>query len=115
MPEFDAHVLVCTTVTGDGNHCGDKGGPEMREKFNELLMEHGLLGKVNISNTGCTSQHRFCESSQGTVVVYGPGAEIGGTWYIATVDDVEEIVTEHLGKGNRVERIVNDRIGVNMG
>ena len=114
MPEFDAHVLVCTHVTGDDNHCGDKGGPAIREKFNEMLMERGLLGKVNISNTACTSQHRFCEVSECSITVYGPGAKNGGTWYIITPDDVEEIVNEHLVKGEKVERLLNDRLSTRL-
>ena len=115
MPEFNAHVLVCTTVTGDDNHCGDKAGPSVREKFNELLAKHELIGKVNISATGCTSQHRFCEQSQCSIIVYGPGSESGGTWYIVNEDNVKEIVTEHLVKGKKVESLVNDRLSVSLG
>lgn len=115
MPEFDAQVFVCNTVTGDGNHCGDKGGFAVRERFNELLKEHDLLGKVMISNTGCTSQHRFCETEQCSVIVYGPGADKGGTWYIVTPDNVEEIVTQHLKNGQKVESLRNDRLSVKLG
>ena len=114
MPEFNSQVFVCTTVTGDDNHCGDKGGPAIREKFNQMLQEHGLLGKVMISNTGCTSQHRFCETSQCSITVYGPGAENGGTWYVVTEDDVEEVVKEHLINGTRVDRLINDRLNVKL-
>ena len=115
MPEFNSQVFVCTHVTGDDNHCGDKGGFAVREKFNELLKEHGLLGKLMISNTGCTSQHRFCERDQCSVILYGPGSENGGTWYIVTSDNVEEIVTEHLLKGEKVEALRNNRLSVKLG
>ena len=115
MPEFNAHVLVCTAVTGDDNHCGDKAGPAVREKFNELLAKHDLIGKVNISATGCTSQHRYCDQSQCSITVYGPGAEKGGTWYIVNEDNVEDIVTEHLVKGQKVNSLVNDRLSVKLG
>ena len=114
MPEFGSQVFVCNTVTGDDNHCGDKGGFAVRERFNELLREHGLLGKVMISNTGCTSQHRFCESEQCSVIVYGPGADKGGTWYIVTPDNVEEIIGQHLEKGQKVESLLNDRMSVKL-
>lgn len=114
MPEFNSQVFVCNQVTGDDNHCGDKGGFQVREKFNELLKEHGLLGKVMISNTGCTSQHRFCESEQCSITVYGPGTETGGTWYKVTPDEVEEIITEHIIKGQKVERLINDRLSVKL-
>jgi TPP-dependent pyruvate/acetoin dehydrogenase alpha subunit len=114
MPEFDAHVLVCTAVTGDNNHCGDKAGPAVREKFNEMLQKHGLIGKVNVSATGCTSQHRYCEGNQCSITIYGPGAANGGTWYITTVDDVEEIVTKHLVGGQKLESLRNERLGTKL-
>jgi (2Fe-2S) ferredoxin len=110
MPDFTAHVLVCTNTENadDKRHCGDKGGPAVRQKFNQLLVQHKLLEKVTVSNVGCTSQHRFCDGSQGNVIVYGPRAEMGGTWYTATADDVEEIITEHLINGRIVERLRNN-------
>ena len=114
MPEFESQVFVCNAKTGDDNHCGDKGGFDVRTKFNELLKEHDLLGKVMISNTGCTSQHRFCESEQCSVIVYGPGADKGGTWYIVTPDNVEEIISQHLEKGQKVDSLLNDRLSVKL-
>ena len=37
----------------------------------------------------------------------GPTAELGGVWYVAAPDDVEEIITEHLIGGRPVERLRN--------
>lgn len=109
MPEYAAHVLVCNNTEGaeDRRHCGDKGGPAVRKRFDELLVSHGLLDKVTISNVGCTSQHRFCDGSQGNVIVYGPSHTLGGTWYSVTPDDVDEIITEHLINSRVVGRIHN--------
>ena len=109
MPDYVAHVLCCTNSENAENrrHCGDKGGREVRQKFNELLVEHNLLETVTVSNIGCTSQHGSCDVSQASVTVYGPGAALGGTWYVATPDDMEEIVTEHLVNGRIVERLKN--------
>ena len=58
MPDYGAHVLVCNNSEGaeDKRHCGDKNGAAVRQKFNELLVKHGLLEKVTVSNVGCTSQ-----------------------------------------------------------
>lgn len=114
MPEFESQVFVCNGKTDDGNHCGDKGSAAIRARFNELLKEHDLLGKVMISNTGCTSQHRFCETEQGSITVYGPGADKGGTWYIVTPDNVEEVITQHLKGGQKVDSLVNDRVSVKL-
>ena len=79
MPDYQAHVMVCTNRDDpeDTRHCGGKNGPAVRQRFNELLVKHKLIEKVTISNVGCTSQHRLCESSQGTVIVYGPSHELG--------------------------------------
>jgi (2Fe-2S) ferredoxin len=109
MPEYSAHVLVCTNSEGaeDKRHCGDKAGLEIRKRFNELLVSHGLVEKVTVNNVGCTSQHAQCSPGQGSITVYGPGADIGGTWYVASPDDVEEIITEHLENGRSVDRLRN--------
>ena len=109
MPDYQAHVMVCTSRDDpeDTFHCGGKNGSAVRQSFNELLVKHKLIEKVTISNVGCTGQHRLCESSQGTVIVYGPSHELGGTWYVASPEDVEEIITKHLINGRVVERILN--------
>ncbi len=109
MPDYNAQVFVCTNSENaeDRRHCGDKGGSAVRQKFNELLVQHKLLEKVSVNNVGCTSQHKFCDGSQGNVIVFGPGHALGGTWYTASPDDVEEIISEHLVNGRVVERIRN--------
>ncbi len=114
MAEFQAHVLVCTNSEGaeDKRHCGDKGGHEVRRRFNEALARHGLLQSVTICDVGCTSQHKACEEAQGSVVIYGPTGAMGGTWYNVEPDDVEEVVTEHLVNGRKVSRLVNEERSV---
>jgi predicted metal-binding protein len=116
MPDYDAHVLVCTNSEDaeDRRHCGDKAGSALRQRFNELLVKHELIEKVTINDVGCTSQHRACATDQGTVIVYGPGAASGGTWYIASTDDVDEIITEHLIKGQIVDRLQNKERAVKL-
>ena len=117
MADYTAQVLVCTNSEGaeDQRHCGDKSGREVRQRFNELLVSHGLMDRVTVSNMGCTSQHRLCDTSQGSIIVYGPDPALGGTWYVASPDDVEEIVTEHLVNGRVVERLHNKERAVKFG
>ena len=114
MPEFAAQVFICNNSEGaeDKRHCGDKGGRQIRRRFNELLVQHNQQERVTVSNVGCTSQHALCDSTQGNVIVYGPDPALGGTWYAASPDDVEEIITEHLINGRVVGRIVNDQRSV---
>ena len=116
MPDYMAQVFVCTNSEDaeDKRHCGDKSGAALRQKFNELLVSHDLVDKVTICNVGCTSQHRLCDTGQGTVIVYGPQHKSGGTWYVASPDDVDEIITEHLINGRVVERIRNTARAVGL-
>ena len=109
MPDFKAQVFVCATVDAavDGRHCGSKGGPEIREKFNRQIVEHGLISTVSVNGVGCTSQHGLCAQEEGSITVIGPKAEMGATWYRITPDDVDEIITEHLIGGRIVERLLN--------
>lgn len=116
MAEYSSHVLVCTNSENaeDRRHCGDKGGAAVRQKFNELLVAHDLIDKVTVNNVGCTSQHRICGEPDATVIVYGPTAELGGTWYQTSADDVEEIISEHLENGRVVGRLRNEERSVSL-
>ncbi len=76
------------------------------------LARRKLLDKVTICDVGCTSQHRQCEKDQASAIVYGPSPELGGTWYIASPDDVEEIITEHVVNGRVVDRLRNSQRSV---
>ena len=109
MPDFKAQVFVCATVDAevDGRHCGSKGGSEIRAKFNRQIVEHGLISTAAVNGVGCTSQHGLCAQEECSVIVIGPKAEMGATWYVITPDDVDEIITEHLIGGRVVERLVN--------
>jgi NADH-quinone oxidoreductase subunit F len=116
MAEFEAQVLVCSNSEGaeDRRHCGDKAGAEVRQKFNQLLVRHRLQDRVTICDVGCTGQHRACDTTQGSITVYGPASSQGGVWYIVSPDDVEEIITEHLINGRVVERLRNEERSVKL-
>ena len=116
MAEFEAQVLVCTNSEGaeDKRHCGDKAGEQVRQRFNQLLVKHGLQERVTICDVGCPSQHRKCDTTQGSLIVYGPSPAQGGVWYVASPDDVEEIITEHLINGRVVERLRNDERSIKL-
>ena len=93
MELYRAHVLVC-----GGTGCTASGSGELIKHFEEKLKEHGLEKEVKLVRTGCFG---LCEA--GPVVIVYPE----GTFYSRVkTDDVEEIVTEHLLKGRRVQHLV---------
>jgi (2Fe-2S) ferredoxin len=67
-------------------------------KFLEEIEERDLGGEVFINNTGC-----FGICDKGPIVVVYPD----NVWYgSVSVDDVPEILTEHIEGGNVVDRLV---------
>ncbi len=88
-----SHVLIC-----GGTGCTSSGSVALREKLAEELKVMGLEDEVKIVQTGC-----FGLCALGPIMIVYPE----GTFYSrVTVDDVHEIVEEHLLKGRRVERLV---------
>ena len=93
MDLFRAHVLVC-----GGTGCTSSGSAELIKRFEEQLAANGLDKEVKVVRTGCFG---LCEA--GPVVIVYPE----GTFYSRIkVEDVDEIVTEHLLKGRIVSHLV---------
>ena len=93
-----AHVLVC-----GGTGCTSSGSVTIREIFEKELAANGIADEVQIIQTGC-----FGLCALGPVVIVYPE----GTFYSqVTPDDVSEIVSSHLVKGELVQRLVYDDIG----
>jgi (2Fe-2S) ferredoxin len=65
--------------------------------FIEEIEDRGLGGEVMVSNTGCLS---LCEKGP-VVVIYPDNIWYGGV----TLDDVEEIINEHIEGGNVLKRL----------
>lgn len=95
------HIFVCTSSRPNGQQkgaCHTKDGVEIMMKFMEEIEDRDLGGEVFITNTGC-----FGICDKGPIVVVYPD----NVWYgSVTVDDVEEIMDEHIEGGNPVERLV---------
>jgi len=97
------HVFVC-----NGKSCAAVGSAEVKAAFEAELQKRNLrYGKESkgrnpsgeIVLTDCSSVG-FC--SIGTAVLVYPE----GVWYAQVcAEDVEEIIEEHLKKGNVVERL----------
>lgn len=100
MPPFERHVFVCVNRRADGHHrgsCAAKGAERLRDRLKLAAKAAGLTGVVRVNAAGCLDA---CEDGA-SVVVYPECV-----WYRGvTVDDVDEIVREHLVGGRPVERL----------
>ena len=93
MDLFRAHVLVC-----GGTGCSSSGSAELIKRFEEQIAKNGLDKEVKVVRTGCFG---LCEA--GPVVIVYPE----GIFYSRIkVDDVDEIVSEHLLKGRIVQHLI---------
>ncbi len=93
MDLYRAHVLVCG---GTGCHSG--GSADIHELMEKEIAGNGLEKEVKVIKTGCFG---LCEV--GPIVIVYPE----GTFYSRVkTDDVAEIVSEHLLKGRKVERLI---------
>ena len=90
---YRSHVLVC-----GGTGCTSSKSMEIIKLMNELLRENNIENEVKVIHTGCFG---LCEKGP-IVVVYPEGA----TYSRVTLEDVKEIVEEHLVKGRNVKRLL---------
>jgi (2Fe-2S) ferredoxin len=100
MPSLSRHVFVCTNERAADNPkgcCKRKGGDAVRDRLKAELAARGLGKLIRANNAGCLDQ---CEHGV-TIVVYPEQV-----WYgHVTVDDVTEIVDNHLIGGEIVTRL----------
>lgn len=103
MPYYKHHIFVCTNHREDGSQCcAQYNAQEMRDYMKQRSKELGLVrsGEVRVNSAGCLNR---CEL--GPVIVIYPDE----TWYtFVDKDDIDEIIDEHLVKGNIVERLLID-------
>ena len=88
-----SHVLIC-----GGTGCTSSGSVKIKDAMTAEIAAMGLDEEVKVVGTGC-----FGLCALGPIMIVYPE----GTFYSnVTVDDVHEIVEEHLLKGRPVERLV---------
>jgi len=90
---YRSHVLVC-----GGTGCTSSKSMDIIEQMNKLLRENNIDNEVKVIHTGCFG---LCEKGP-IVVIYPEGA----TYSRVTIEDVKEIVEEHLVKGRIVKRLL---------
>ena len=92
---YRAHVMIC-----GGTGCTAGGSVKLQEALAEELKKHDLQDEINIVQTGC-----FGLCALGPIMVVYPGDVF---YSRVTVDDIPEIVEEHLLKGRVVERLIHE-------
>ena len=88
-----ATVLVC-----GGTGCTSSSSPKIIKEFEDQIAKKGLENEVKVIQTGC-----FGLCALGPIVIVYPE---GAFYSTVKVEDVEEIVTEHLLNGNIVTRLL---------
>lgn len=100
MNYYQRHVFFCTNQRTDGKaSCGDHGSAELRAYAKERTKALGMAGagQVRVNIAGCMGR---CE--EGPVLVVYPE----GVWYTyEDKADIDEIIEEHLVKGQVVESL----------
>ncbi len=93
MQFYRAHVLVCA-----GTGCTSSNSLKIMEEMETLLKVNDLDNEIKIVKTGC-----FGLCAEGPIVVIYPE---GSMYTRVGVEDVKEIVEEHLVKGRIVRRLL---------
>ena len=107
MPEFERHLFICVNERGEGDPrgcCVMRGSRDLAAAFKKQLYNRGLKRIVRANKAQCLDQ---CAHGA-AMVAYPEGVWYGGV----TLDDVEEIIEQHIIGGNPVERLVipSDRL-----
>ncbi len=90
---YRSHVLVC-----GGTGCTSSGSQQIMEALKAEIEKNGLTEEVSVVQTGC---HGLC--ALGPIMIIYPDA----TFYsMVKVEDIPEIVAEHLLKGRVVTRLL---------
>ena len=89
MSRIRSHIMVCT-----GTGCSSSESPKIIEAFEAELKKAKMDQEVRVVKTGC-----FGLCAMGPIVMVFPE---GACYTKVTVDDVAEIVSEHIVKGRIV-------------
>ncbi|HRG57464.1 MAG TPA: (2Fe-2S) ferredoxin domain-containing protein [Bacteroidia bacterium] len=98
-PRYEKHIFICTNQRAEGQRvcCGETHGLALTAAFKEAIKEKKLHVKMRAQKAGCFD---ICEFGP-NVIVYPEGVYYGKV----TLEDVNEIVEEHLLHNRPVERL----------
>ncbi len=91
--DVKAHILVC-----GGTGCQSSDSLKIQKKFEEELKKQNLEQGVSVVLTGC-----FGLCALGPIVVVYPS---GSFYSRVSVEDIEKIVAQHIGKGEPVKELL---------
>ncbi len=94
MSHIRSNIMVCT-----GTGCSSSDSPKILAAFEEELKKTGMDQEVRVVKTGC-----FGLCAMGPIVMIFPE---GACYTHVKVEDVEEIVAEHIVKGRIVQRLLH--------
>lgn len=92
---YRSHVLIC-----GGTGCTSSGSMKIADKLQEELDKNGLTQEVQVVTTGC-----FGLCALGPIMIVYPE---GSFYSMVKIEDIPEIVSEHLLKGRVVTRLLYD-------
>ena len=90
---YRSHVLVC-----GGTGCTSSGSQQIMEALKAEIEKVGLQDEVSVVQTGC---HGLC--ALGPIMIVYPDASF---YSMVKIEDIPEIVSEHLLKGRVVTRLL---------
>jgi len=93
MDFYRAHVLIC-----GGTGCTSSNSQKVKAELEAQINKNNLEKEVKVVTTGC-----FGLCAEGPIMVVYPE---GVMYTMVRVEDVEEIVNEHLIKGRPVKRLM---------
>lgn len=101
MATFERHLFICVNERSEDDPrgcCVSRGSKEIAAAFKKRLYARGLKRVIRANKASCLDQCAHGAS----IVVYPEGV-----WYgRVTLDDVDEIIEEHIIGGRPVERLV---------
>jgi len=101
MAKFERHIFTCINRRDADNPkgcCAARGGAEVAAELKKRLYERGFKRIVRANKAYCLDQ---CAKGV-TMVVYPEAVWYGGV----TIDDLDEIIEEHIVGGRPVARLV---------
>jgi len=93
MQIYRAHILVC-----GGTGCVSSNSERIMSEFEAQLNNNNLQSEVKVVKTGC-----FGLCAKGPIIIVYPE---GCMYTMVKVEDIKEIVEEHLLKGRIVKRLL---------